>query len=85
MWCGVAAAAELMSTELAALVGESYERAYTDMVSRHYSGTVVGKQAPCSGKMNSARNGRAVRSAFLHVCSLGGSMQDNLVCVRCSF
>lgn len=28
-----AAVAELMSTELAALVGESYERAYTDMVS----------------------------------------------------
>lgn len=26
------AAAELMATELAALVGESYERAYTDMV-----------------------------------------------------
>jgi hypothetical protein len=25
-------AVELMSTELAALVGESYERAYTDMV-----------------------------------------------------
>lgn len=32
IYAAVVLAADLMSTELAALVGESYERAYTDMV-----------------------------------------------------
>ena len=36
---------DLMSTEFAALVGESYERAYTDMVRG------VGAEAGCQGKV----------------------------------